>query len=485
MYKPIITLLLIVSCLLGSQKKSFAQKPASPNVLMIAIDDLNDYIGGMGHPDAITPNLDKLIRKGSLFTNAHCQAPLCGPSRAAIMTGLRPSTTGIYGMIKDNEIKDVNAATRRTPFMYQYFKDKGYYTMGVGKIFHVHAPDGLLDESGGREGGFGPKPPKPMHWDKEGTSTDWGAFPERDDQMPDYRSAKWAIERLQRGYDRPFFLTVGFLRPHVPWHVPQKWFDLYDPKKLHEPPYLKTDRDDLPPIAKQVDDWPAMPTTDWAIESGQWKDILQGYLASVSFVDHYVGEVLDALAASSYADNTIVVLWSDHGYRLGEKGTFAKMCLWDQATSAPLIFSGPGVPQNKKIDEPVELFSMYPTLVDLCGLPDKPPMDARSISPLLKPTKTKWLSPAITTWGRNNHAVKTKDFRYIHYEDGSEELYNEKTDPDEWHNVADEKKYARVKADLKKWLPAVNVKWAAKSEYDSNDYFTKQKQEQNEQPARE
>ncbi len=452
---------------------------------MISIDDLNDFIGGMGHPDAITPNLDKLIKKGTLFTNAQCQSPMCSPSRTAIMTGLRPSTTGIYGMIDDNKIKGVNAATRQTTFLQQYFKEAGYYTMGIGKIFHEHAPDGLFDESGGRVKGFGPKPPQPMHWNNNGTSTDWGAFPEKDEQMPDCQSAQWAIERLKRTYEKPFFLSVGFLRPHVPWHVPQKWFDLYDPKKLHEPPYLKTDRDDLPPIAKQVDDWPMMPTTDWAIETKQWQDILQGYLASVSFADHYVGKILDALESSPYASNTVVVLWSDHGYRLGEKGTFAKMCLWERATAAPLIFSGPSIPRNTKIDAPVELFSIYPTLTDLCGLAPNKNLEARSLSPLLKSPKSNWPYPAVTTWGRNNHAVRTKAYRYIRYEDGSEELYDETADPNEWDNIADQAKYYKVKADLKKYLPEVNVKWAAASQYNMNDYFTEQKQEQGEQPERE
>ncbi|GHB52479.1 choline-sulfatase [Persicitalea jodogahamensis] len=462
----------------GFLKAAVAQQAKAPNVVMISVDDLNDFIGGMGHPDAITPNLDKLIGKGVLFTNAQCQSPMCSPSRTAIMTGLRPSTTGIYGMIDDNKIREANAATRQNTFLHQYFKDAGYYTMGVGKIFHEHAPEGLLDESGGRAKGFGPKPPKPLHWNEKQTSTDWGAFPEKDEQMPDFQSAQWAIERLKRTYDQPFFLSVGFLRPHVPWHVPQKWFDLYDPEKLHEPPYLKSDREDLPPIALRVDDWPMMPTTDWAIQTGQWKDILQGYLASVSFVDHYVGQVLDALEASPYAKNTIVVLWSDHGYRLGEKGTFAKMCLWERATAAPLIFSGPNIPQNTKIDAPVELFSIYPTLTDLCGLAPNKNLEARSLLPLLKSPKAHWPHPAISTWARNNHAVKTKDYRYIHYEDGSEELYRVKNDPNEWHNVASQPQYAKVKAGLKKHLPTVNVKWAAASEYNMNDYFIEQKKQQ-------
>ncbi len=458
----------------------YGQKQSPPNIVMISVDDLNNFIGGMGHPDAITPNLDKLIKRGVLFTNAQCQSPMCSPSRTAIMTGVRPSTSGIYGMIDDNDIQDVNPATRKSIFLQQYFKNQGYYTMGVGKIFHNHAPDGMLDESGGRVAGFGPKPKNNFHWDQKSTSTDWGAFPESDEKMPDYKSAKWAVERLNRNYDRPFFLSVGFLRPHVPWYVPQKWFDLYDREKIHLPPYLKNDRNDLPSIALEVDDLPMMPTTDWAIETIQWKDILHGYLASVSFVDHYIGEVLDALEKSPYADNTMVVLWSDHGYRLGEKGTFAKMCLWNSATAAPLIFSGPCLPRDVKIDVPVELFSIYPTLTDLCQMPPNPEMEARSMMPLLVAAKATWDYPAITTWARNNHAICTKDYRYIRYEDGSEELYVLKTDPNEWYNVAGNKKYKKVKEQLKAFLPVVNVKWAAASEYNMNAYFIKQKKEQSE-----
>ncbi len=452
-----------------------AQQASPPNILMIAVDDLNDFIGGMGHPDALTPNLDRLIARGLLFANAQCQAPMCSPSRMSIMTGLRPSTTGIYGFIDDNEIKETNEATQKITLLHQYFKDAGYHTMGVGKIFHNHAPDGLLDESGGREAGFGPKPAQTFHWDKKGTSTDWGAFPERDEQMPDYRSAKWAIERLQRDYEQPFFLSVGFLRPHVPWHVPQKWFDLYDTARIHYPPYLENDRDDLPQIALEIDDLPMMPTTRWAIENRQWKNILHAYLASVSFVDHYIGEVLTALEESKHAKNTLIVLWSDHGYRLGEKGTFAKVALWNRATLSPLVFAGPGIPENKRVDAPVELFAIYPTLAELAGLPAPPHIEARSLFPLLAEPDKNWQTHAISTWARDNHAILTNDYRYIRYEDGAEELYDLRKDPNEWYNQAAAEMYASVKVELRKLLPKTNVKWAEASRYDNNDYFRNQK----------
>lgn len=472
----IVTLLFLA----GPVLKAPIRKSVPPNILLIAVDDLNDYIGAMGHPNAITPNLDKLIRKGTLFANAQCQSPMCSPSRVAIMTGLRPSTTGIYGFLDDNLIQQTNDATRKVALMPQYFKDGGYHTMAVGKVFHEHAPDGLFDESGGREKGFGPSPSKRFHWDKKGTSTDWGAFPEHDNQMPDYRTAKWAVERLDREYTSPFFLAVGFLRPHVPWYVPQKWFDLYDTASIQLPQYLPNDSDDLPAIALQIDDLPMMPSTEWAIEQGQWKNILHGYLASVSFVDHYIGEVLDALEGSKHAENTIVVLWSDHGYRLGEKGTFAKVALWNRATLTPLVFAGSGIPENTRIHSPVELFAIYPTLAELAGMPQVPGIESKSLVPLIQQPNRPWPHPAITTWARNNHAIVNENYRYIRYEDGSEELYNLARDPQEWHNIAANPENATVIKEMAVHLPKVNALWAAASRYDNNAYFIRQKLEQSE-----
>lgn len=451
---------------------SFAQqkKKQAPNIIMIAIDDLNDFVGAMGHPDAITPHIDRLAANGVIFRNAHCQAPLCGPSRASVLTGLRPSTTGIYGMIEDNDIQSVNPLTASTVFMHQYFKNAGYYLMGVGKIFHRHFPDGLLDEDGGASG-YGPFPEKRFNWDKKGTDTDWGAFPQKDQEMPDDKATAWTIERLSKKYDKPFFLSVGFIRPHVPWYVPQKWFDLYKPQELHLPAYLPNDRDDLPAIAKKIDDWPSMPTTAWAIKNNEWRNILQAYLASVSFADYNVGRVIDALEKSEYAKNTIVVLWSDHGYRLGEKDTFAKVCLWDRATKAPLIFAGPGIPKHKVLHQPVELLDIYPTLTDLAGLMHNKANEGYSLMPLMQNNNYKWDKPAITTWGRNNTAIKTKDYRFIQYEDGSHELYAIKKDVNEWNNLAGQLKYKTVIKNLQALLPKHNVPWAEKSFYKANDYF--------------
>jgi len=484
--KPSLSLAVMIfflSCNNTTKEKSDNITP--PNVLFIAIDDLNDWLGCMnGHPNAITPNIDKLASQGILFTNAHCQAPLCGPSRASLMTGLRPSTTGIYGMISDEQIRDDNEVTKDIIYLPEYFKNNGYYTMGIGKLFHTHAPKGVFDESGGRYKGFGPLPQERFVWDGYGTSergiygrtsTDWGAFPEADSLMPDHQSANWAIERLDREYEKPFFLGVGMLRPHVPLYVPQKWFDMHPFDKLEMTPYKADDLDDVPPIAHLINDLPMMPQTDWAIETGNWAKIIQAYLACVSFVDYEVGRVLDALQNSKYADNTIIVLWSDHGYRLGEKGTFAKHALWEEATNAPLLFAAPNLPKGKVIDTPTEMLSIYPTLINLCGLPAYDRNDGLDLVPLMlgKESEDHY---AVTTFGMNNHGLRTPDYRYIRYEDGGEELYDHTKDPNEWTNIASEPAYLPVKMDLKNLLPKVNAKWNIHSDYTFQPYFVEQKE---------
>lgn len=453
-----------------------------PNVLFIAIDDLNDWIGCMyGHPNTKTPNIDRLAAKGTLFTNAHCQAPICGPSRASLMSGLLPSSTGIYGQIADEKIRASNAATRVCTFLPEYFQHNGYKTMGIGKLFHQHAPEGVFAISGGRVPGFGPKPEKRLKWAGKGgpdyghTSTDWGPFPERDEAMPDYQSAQWARARLSEDHDKPFFLAVGFLRPHVPWHVPQKWFDLHPADQLVMPPYLPNDRDDIPDIGQQITAVPMMPTTEWAIKSGEWKYIVQAYLACISFVDYYVGQILQALEASRYADNTIILLWSDHGYHIGEKNRFAKHSLWEEATRAPLIISAPGLNKGQVCHKPVGMIDIYPTLLDLCNLEPNSQNEGHSLVPLLKNSASDWQNMAVTTYGRNNHAIRDEYLRYIRYEDGSEELYDHRIDSEEWYNLADKRAYLREIERLKEYLPGVNEPWAPTSRYDFNKYFSAQR----------
>ncbi len=453
-----------------------AAPPARPNILFIAIDDLNDWVGVLdGHPNTKTPNIDQLASRGMLFTRAYAQAPLCGPSRASIMSGLRPSTTGIYGQIKD---ADLEASLPEVTFLPAYLAKYGYKTMGVGKLFHHHAPEGQFEKSAGREPGFGPKPPQRLKWDRKGTSTDWGAFPDADEEMPDYRTAQWAIDRIKEPHNRPFFLAVGFLRPHVPWHVPARWFNQHPKSEVIDPPYLKGDQDDVPDIGRQIAEVPMMPTADWMIEHDEWKAVVQAYQASVSFVDHYVGEVLDALEKSDHAENTIVVLWSDHGYHLGEKNRFAKHSLWEEATHVPLVFAGPEIAAGTVHSTPVELLDLYPTLVDMAGLPPNTVLEGKSLLRHLHQEEGISDAVGITSYGRNNHAVRSERYRYIQYEDGTEELYDHQVDENEWQNLAGDENYQSIKRGLKQYLPEINKKWLPASRYDVNAYFSKQRIEQ-------
>ena len=484
---PAAALFVLFSCGLKNNSGEQQSTGQHPNVLFISVDDLNDWLGCMnGHPNTKTPNIDKLAAQGILFSNAHCQAPLCGPSRASLMTGLRPSTTGIYGMIDDNKIKADNETTEDIILLPEYFKNHGYHTMGIGKLFHHHAPDGLFDESGGRNPGFGPKPEERFVWDGYGTSdrdkygrtsTDWGAYPEADSLMPDHHSADWTIERLNRNYEKPFFLAVGFLRPHVPLYVPPKWFDLHPVESLAMTPYKENDLEDVPPIAHLINDLPMMPSTEWAIENNQWANIIQAYLACVSFVDYEVGRVLNALENSQHAKNTVIVLWSDHGYRMGEKGTFAKHALWEEATNAPLIFAAPNLPSGKVIDSPAEMLSIYPTLLDLCGLPAYELNEGINLVPLMQDEEPDENAPfAVTTFGWNNHGLRTSNFRYIRYEDGGEELYDHREDPNEWINIAGKTENEAIKAELQELLPKNDSRWNVHSQYTFQPYFVEQKE---------
>ena len=291
------------------------------------------------------------------------------PSRASLMAGMLPTSLEFRTHMNDEALQQ-RAHEKGTRLLHEYFADHGYKTMAVGKICHKHVPQGSVDLSGGRES-FGPRPKPGYKWVSEKTSTDWAAWPDADEETADYRSAQWAVDRLREKHDKPFMLMTGFLRPHVPWFVPKKWFDKQVPaESLHLPPYKADDWDDIPEFAPNVAREPQYPTTKWAIENKEWENIVQAYLACITFVDDQVGKLLDALDASPYADNTFIFLWSDHGYHLGEKGLFKKVTLWDRSTRVPLIIAGPGLPEGQASDRVVSLLDVYPTLLDLCGLPN-------------------------------------------------------------------------------------------------------------------
>ncbi len=436
--------------LLGSAAAD--DQPARPNVLLIAVDDLNDWVGCLGgHPDAQTPHIDRLAGRGVLFTNAHCQAPVCTPSRASLMSGRLPSSTGLYFLQPGLRASPV---LKQAVTLVEYFAQNGYRTMGVGKTYGGRDGD-YYQEYGGSFGGFGPRPKQHLNYTAEGAHPlwDWGAYPDSDEKMPDHRIADWAIERLRRRYETPFFLAVGFYRPHVPMYAPQKWFDRHPLSRVHLPEVWEHDRDDLPAFAKDLTIGYPAPRHEWLVEHGQWKRAVQSYLACCTFVDHQIGRVLQALDSSPYRDRTVVVLFSDHGWHLGEKGRWAKRSLWEDSTRVPLIFAGPGIGGNRTCRRPVGLIDIYPTLCELCGLAVADFHEGTSLVPLLNNPEARWDRPVLCTFGPGNHAVRSQRWRYIHYADGSEELYDHETDPHEWHNLAGDPRYAEILAEHRRWLP--------------------------------
>ena len=434
-----------------------AEAQQKPNVLFIAIDDLNDWEGCLGgHPQAKTPHMDRLAARGTLFTNAHCQAPLCNSSRTSLMTGLRPTTTGIYSL--QPWFRTVEKFKDHVTLP-QYFKANGYKTLTAGKIYHGGYPPrkerSAEYDIWGPPAGVGVRPPEKLVTTPGGNHplVDWGTFPHKDEDKGDWKVASWAVDQLESPPEEPFFMSVGFFLPHVPCYATQKWFDLYPEDELLMPKVPANDRDDVPYFSWYLYWHLPEVRLSWLKENDEWKPLVRAYLASVSFVDSQVGRVLDALEKSGKADNTIVVLWSDHGWHLGEKAISGKNTLWHESTRVPLIFAGPDIQHGVKCDQPAELLDMYPTLVDLCGLSKRKGLDGHSLVPQLKDVKTKRKWPAMTTHNPGNHSVVTDRWRYIHYADGSEELYDLQADPNEWQNLAEDLDHQETKAQLAKWYP--------------------------------
>lgn len=424
-----------------------------PNHLFLMVDDLNDWITALGgHPQTRTPHMDRLAKRGTVFANAHAQAPICGPSRASLLSGLRPDQTGIYGQILDPALKTAIARVSPTLLLPEYFSRAGYRTAGRGKISHQGSPEGMLDEYIPRETEFGPSPKHRFKWFDPRTHTDWGAYPARDQDMQDYQAAKWGAQYLDRAHDAPFFLAIGFVRPHVPWYVPQRWLDMFPLDEVLPPPVEPMDLADVPERGRNLVAVPQMPTLQWAKDSDEWRPMVQAYLACIAFVDHCIGILVDAADASASKDNIIITLMSDNGYHLGEKERFAKMSLWQRSTRVPLIISGPGISHNV-VTDPVGLIDLYPTLVEISGLPRNRANAGTSLKPYLTGNSQRPARPITAVYGRGNYAVIDAHHRYIRYDDGSEELYDHRADPNEWRNIADLPQYADIKAMLAAQIP--------------------------------
>jgi arylsulfatase A-like enzyme len=420
-------------------------EPANkPNVLFIAIDDLNHWVGYLGrNPQTITPNIDKLARRGVRLTRSYCAAPVCNPSRAALMSGLRPSTSGVYE--NNNDWRTAIPIERTLPTT---FRKAGYYVAGAGKIYHGSYPrleewdDYLQGERGD---------PQPTG-DTGVGGIKFAPLDCNDEDTRDYRIVQYGIDQLDRKHDRPFLLTIGLHKPHMPWNVPRKYFDQHPLDKIQLPPYREDDLKDVPPAGKAM----ARPEGDHRamLESGRWKEAVQAYLATITYCDTMVGRLIDALDRSAYRDNTIVVFWSDHGWHLGEKHHWRKFALWEEATRSPLIWIVPGLTKADSVcDRTVDFMSIYPTLTDLCGIPTPSHVEGKSLRPLLENPQASWDTPALTTYRYKNHTVRTEDWRYIRYANGDEELYNEQADPHEWTNLAADPAHAAKKEELARFLP--------------------------------
>jgi choline-sulfatase len=449
-----------ILCLLPLDASVLAD--TKPNVLFIAIDDLNDWLGCYGgHPQVQTPHIDALARRGVTFTNAHCQAPICNPSRVSMFLGKLPSTTGMYFL--GPSFRTVEP-TKSAETLFQTFRRQGYFLSTRGKIFHGKADPASFDHiektMGWRRGN------KKIRYTLPGTNPlwDWGQVDVPDEEQRDYQTAAWAAEELPRlaAAEKPFFLAVGFHLPHVPIYASKKWFDMYPLDKVQLPATTESDRDDLPEISKLLTLNPTAPRHRWMVENGEWRHAVQAYLAANSFVDHLVSIVIDGLEKSGAADNTIIVLWSDHGFHLGEKLRWAKRTLWEETTRVPMIFTGPMVSRDARCAQPVGLIDVYPTLLDLCGLPAREDLEGMTLRPLLEDPAATWKRPAICTFGPNNHSLRDQRYRYTSYADGSQELYDHQSDPHEWQNLVGtggkvSAEHGAVIQRLSRWLPQTNA----------------------------
>jgi len=383
-----------------------------------------------------------------------------------LFTGLLPSNTGVYGNGERMRDKIPDAVT-----LMQYLRSKGGYSVqGGGKTFHGSGPYDPeswdyynLPQAERRVG------ERDAYLPKEAWAP-WGPLDVDDSELFDVMNVDWAIAELGKQHDKPFFIACGFTKPHLPWFAPRKYFDMHPLDGIILPDTIDGDRDDLPywgkRFAREVHDVSGAQNFathgedhDMVTQHKQWHRAVQSYLATISFVDAHVGRLLDALERSEHADNTIIVLWGDHGWHLGEKQHWRKHALWEVTTRTTLVIAGPeGVAQNELCERPVSLVDLYPTILEMCGLPTRVGLDGQSLVPLLENPEMDWQRPVIMTFGYQNHAVRTDRWRYIRYKDGGEELYDHFKDPNEWTNLVPVEIFQPVIDKLNKELPIANVR---------------------------
>lgn len=464
-----IGLSLIAFLFICNQGKT--QVPSSkkkPNILFIAVDDMNDWVGYLGGHKGMkihTPNIDRLAAASMIFTNAHTPAPACAPARAAILTGVHHTRSGVGNVHWGDGPEWRNfPGLENVETLEQFFKNRGYKTLGAGKIYHSQAPPwaptsqvepdnwDFYYPSSYISHPYQIRAPKEVIYPKEvdnktrpggpGNNGEnswwtWGPIPVPDEKMADYHVVDWANYQLGLEHEKPFFLATGVWKPHDPWEVPQKYFDMYPLEDIVLPAYKENDLDDAFDHGRR---W----IHKWVEDNEQWEKVVQSYAAAISFSDAMVGRLLETIKNSKYAKNTIIVLWSDHGMHMGEKENIEKFTLWERSTRVPLIISAPGLTKaGSSSNQPVSLMDMYPTLAELSGFDLPEHLDGHSLVPLIKDPNAK-TSPVISSyqfsWAETpftGHAVRSERYRYIYYPDiGLEELYDHQTDPNEWDNVA-------------------------------------------------
>jgi arylsulfatase A-like enzyme len=432
--------------------------PEQPyNVLLIVADDMNEYGFFHTHPQVKTPALDAFRQSSISFRNAYCPAPACSPSRTAFLSGVSPHRSGKY--YNGSEAWSIPLMQNQETLM-EWFQRAGFNTYGKGKLFHSQiSRERVARNFVGPTGkaGFGPFPDSTHRtFGSKGRFRGVQAFAE--EEFPDSRNAENVIEILQEKHEKPFFIMYGLWRPHSPYTCPQRFLDMYNPDEITIPKgYASSDLEDLPPIPRtyiQEDDQKEF--LQIANSEAQWKRYLRGYFACYTYVDYNIGRVLDALEASEYAENTIVVVTSDNGFHMGEKDRFNKNSLWEQSAITPMAIRVPGSGHGGEIcRSPVNLQDLYPTFVDYCGdgLEPLQPIDGNSIRELLEDPATEWENPSITYFGQNWVSVRSERFRFISYPDGTEELYDHQIDPWELNNLAGNPKYEKEKAQLKRHHP--------------------------------
>lgn len=455
---------LILAFSVGSSIRA-ADSPRKMNVLFIAVDDLNNHLHCYGNDVVKTPNIDRLAARGVRFDRAYCQFPLCSPSRVSLLTGLRPDSTGIFELRTDFRTLLPNVVT-----LPQLFHNNGYISARVGKIFHYGVPGGIgtngLDDAQSWDKRINPRGRDKDEENKLhvltpqlrglGSSLRYLGDAGSDEEHTDGKVADEAIKLLEAYRDKPFFLGVGFYRPHVPWIAPKKYFDMYSLDRIKVPKIPANDRESKPPISLRAQGGGKVP--NYGLSEAQCREAIRAYYACVSLIDTQVGKLLDALDRLKLSDHTVIVFWGDHGWHLGEHGMWQKMSLYEESARVPLFIVAPGLKSaGKGSPRIVETIDIYPTLAELCAL--KPParLHGKSLRPLLDDPKHEWNRPAFTQVTRGkimNRSVRTERWRYIEWDDGKKgvELYDHQNDPHEWTNLAKDAAHADAIKEMKELL---------------------------------